>query len=166
MNRAPGKRRPQRFAARESAGAFHRRKTRRFSAPSETKKRPASGRRKAQDKGDEEMDREFTPEDIEKNRTMAALGYIVFFLPLIRCGDSKLGRYCANQGLILLVLMVLVNLLCSIFSVIPAIGWIFTLIGGLAGFALLCVGILCFAQLMTNGRVIELPYVGGFRLLP
>ena len=71
-----------------------------------------------------------------------------------------------NTSAGLLVLMVLVNLLCSIFSVIPAIGWIFTLIGGLAGFALLCVGILCFAQLMTNGRVIELPYVGGFRLLP
>ena len=27
-------------------------------------------------------------------------------------------------------------------------------------------GLLCFIQLMTNGRVIELPYVGGVRLLP
>ncbi len=112
------------------------------------------------------MDRDFTPEDMEKNRTMAALGYVVFFLPLICCGGSKLGRYCANQGLILLVLMVLVSLLASILSIIPAIGWIFTLLGGLAGFALLCAGILCLVQLMTNGRVIELPYVGGFRLLP
>ena len=33
-------------------------------------------------------------------------------------------------------------------------------------FALFCIGILCFAQMMTNDRVVELPYVGGFRLLP
>ena len=112
------------------------------------------------------MDREFTPEDFEKNRTMAALGYIVFFIPLIKCKDSKLGRYCANQGLILLVLIVLVLILFNIFGIIPYIGWIFRLIGGLVAFALFCVGILCFAQVMTNDRVIELPYVGFFRLLP
>lgn len=112
------------------------------------------------------MDREFSPEDLEQNRTMAALGYIVFFIPLLRCGDSKVGRYCANQGLILLVLMVLVSVLGRILSVIPFIGWLFTLASGLAGFALLCVGLLCFAQMMTNKNVVELPFVGGFRLLP
>lgn len=112
------------------------------------------------------MDREFTPEDFEQNRTMAALGYIVFFIPLLKCGDSKLGRYCANQGLILLVLMVLVSILGRILSIIPFIGWLFTLASGLVGFALLCVGILCFAQLMTNSNAVELPFVGGFRLLP
>ena len=112
------------------------------------------------------MDREFTPEDLKQNRTMAALGYIVFFIPLLKCGDSKLGKYCANQGLILLVLMVLVSILGRIMSVIPFIGWLFTLAAGLVGFALLCVGILCFVQLMTNDNVVELPFVGGFRLLP
>ena len=127
---------------------------------------PARPRRRNRPKGETKWTAISRRGTWRKNRAAAALGYVVFFLPLIRCGDSKLGRYCANQGLILLVLTVLVNLLCSIFSVIPAIGWIFTLIGGLIGFALLCVGVLCFAQLMTNGRVIELPYVGGFRLLP
>lgn len=112
------------------------------------------------------MDRDFEPEDLEKNRTMAALGYIVFFIPLIKCEDSKVGRYCANQGLILLVLIVLVSVLFNIFAIIPFIGWLFQLVGGLVSFALFCVGVLCFAQMMTNGRVIELPYVGGFRLLP
>ena len=33
------------------------------------------------------MDRDFTAEDLEKNRTMAALGYIVFFIPLIKCRE-------------------------------------------------------------------------------
>ena len=112
------------------------------------------------------MDREFAPEDLQKNKTMAALGYLAFFVPLIKCPDSKLGRYCANQGLILLVLIVLVNLLFGIFSIVPFIGWLFTIAGRLAGFGLLCVGLMCFLQLMTNDRVIELPYVGFFKLLP
>ena len=112
------------------------------------------------------MDREFTPEDLAQNKTMAALGYIVFFIPLLKCRDSKVGRYCANQGLILLVLMVLVSVLGNIFSMIPFIGWLFTLAASLVSFALFCVGIVCFAQMMTNDNVVELPYVGGFRLLP
>ena len=29
------------------------------------------------------MDREFAPEDMKANRTMAALGYLVFFIPLL-----------------------------------------------------------------------------------
>lgn len=112
------------------------------------------------------MDREFTPEDLSKNKTMAALGYIVFFIPLLMCKDSKVGKYCANQGLILLVLMILVSILGNIFAAIPFIGWLFTIAAGLVSFALFCVGIFCFAQMMTNENVIELPYVGGFRLLP
>jgi len=112
------------------------------------------------------MDREFTPEDLEKNKTMAALGYIVFFVPLLMCKDSKAGRYCANQGLILLVLMVLVSILGSIFAAIPLIGWLFTIAANLVSFALFCVGIVCFAQMMTHENAVELPFVGGFRLLP
>ena len=112
------------------------------------------------------MDREFTPEDLQKNKTMAALGYIVFFIPLLTCKDSKVGRYCANQGLILLVLMVLVSILGKIFAAIPLIGWLFTIAASLVSFALFCVGIICFAQMMTHENVIELPYVGSFRLLP
>ena len=113
------------------------------------------------------MDRDFTPEDMEKNRTMAALGYVVFFLPLICCGGSKLGRYCANQGLILLVLMVLVSLLCEHLSRSSRRS------AGSSRCSAGSPGSRCCArassalvQLMTNGRVIELPYVGGFRLLP
>lgn len=112
------------------------------------------------------MDREFTSEDMQQNRTTAALGYLVFFIPLLKCPNSKLGRYCANQGLILLVVIVLVRILFEIFSIVPWIGWLFTLVGGLTSLAGVLAGLLCFVQLMTNDRVIELPYIGGFRLLP
>ena len=111
-------------------------------------------------------DRDFTQEDLDQNRTLAALGYLAFFVPLIWAKESKLGRYCANQGLILFVIGVLVNVLGSVLSRIPLIGWLFNVASGLIGFALLLVGLLCFAQLMTHDKAVELPYVGGFRLLP
>ena len=38
-------------------------------------------------------------------KVMSALAYlwILFFLPLVVCPDSKFGRYHANQGLVLLL---------------------------------------------------------------
>ena len=41
----------------------------------------------------------FSDQDIRENKLKAGLGYLVFFLPLVLCKDSKLGRHCANQGL-------------------------------------------------------------------
>ena len=36
-------------------------------------------------------------EDIEKNKVMAGLSYILFFLPLIACPESKYGRFHATR---------------------------------------------------------------------
>lgn len=110
-------------------------------------------------------DRNFSQEDLARNRTWAALGYLVFFLPLIQCKSSPLGRYCANQGLLLLIVQVLLRLLFGVLGDIPLVGWVFSLIGGLAGVALLIVGLLCMAQLLSNDRVCELPFIGSLRLL-
>ncbi len=110
-------------------------------------------------------DRNFSQEDLARNRTWAALGYLVFFLPLIQCKSSPLGRYCANQGLLLLIVQVLLRLLFGVLGDIPLVGWVFSLIGGLAGVALLIVGVLCMAQLLSNDRVCELPFIGSLRLL-
>ena len=108
------------------------------------------------------MDNEFTAEDLQQNSTKAALGYIVFFLPLILCKGSRVGRYCANQGLLLTVC----SLLCGILAGIPLLGWIFRIISGLACLGLFIVGLLCYIQMMTSKRVVQLPYIGGFRLIP
>lgn len=111
------------------------------------------------------MEQEFDREDWEQNRTLAALGYMVFFVPLILCPKSKLGRYCANQGLLLTVLIALVSILFGILSAIPLIGWLFRIIGGVVSFALFGVGLVCFVQMMTNERVITLPYIGEIQLI-
>lgn len=110
-------------------------------------------------------DRNFSQEDLARNRTWAALGYLVFFLPLIQCKSSPLGRYCANQGLLLLIVHVLVQLLFGIFAGIPLVGWLFRLVGGLCSFALLLMGLLCMVQLMSNDRVCQLPFIGEIQLI-
>lgn len=107
----------------------------------------------------------FTYEDIHENKVKAGLGYIIFFLPLILCKNSKLGKYCANQGLLLWIASLLVGILLGIFSSIPLLGWAFKLVQGLIQFALLLIGVMCFLQLSTNERVIELPYIGKFRII-
>lgn len=110
-------------------------------------------------------DRNFTHEDLEMNRTWAALGYLLFFIPLIKCKGSRLGRYCANQGLILFIIFCLVRTLMEILSGIPLIGWVFSVAGGLVTLGLAVIGLLCMVQLMTHDRVVELPFVGFIRLI-
>ena len=43
----------------------------------------------------------FDQADIDKNKTMAGLAYIIFFLPLIACPDSRFAKFHANQSLII-----------------------------------------------------------------
>lgn len=111
------------------------------------------------------MSTEFLRSDIEKNKFKAGLGYFVFFLPLILCKDSKLGRHCANQGLLLLIASGLIGVLLGIFTGIPLIGWIFAIAARLVRFVLLLVALLCFLQLTTNDRAPEIPYIGSFRII-
>ena len=111
------------------------------------------------------MSVEFLKSDIEQNRYKAGLGYFVFFLPLLLCKDSKLGRHCANQGLLLEITSLVVTALLSAFSGIPLIGWVFALASKLASLALFLIALLCFLQLTTNDRAPEIPYIGGFRII-
>jgi len=110
-------------------------------------------------------EKHFSTEDLARNRTWAALGYLVFFLPLIKCKNSPLGRHCANQGLLLTIVHLLLSALFGVLGEIPLLGWIFDLAGGLCGFALLVLAVLCLAQLLSNDRVCELPFIGHIRLI-
>lgn len=107
----------------------------------------------------------FSEQDLRENKLKAGLGYLVFFLPLVLCKDSKLGRHCANQGLLLLIAAGLLSALLAIFAGVPLIGFVVRLAIKLVWFAALVIGLLCFLQLSTNDRAVELPYVGGIRIL-
>lgn len=101
---------------------------------------------------------DFDPADIESNKTMAGLAYILFFLPLVACPDSPFGRFHANQGLVLLIFAFAGSF---ILSIIPFIGWVLLPVFGILCFVLMILGLVNG----LGGKAKELPVIGKFRIL-
>lgn len=100
---------------------------------------------------------EYDAQDIEKNKVMAVLAYILFFIPLLAAKDSKFARFHTNQGLVLF----LGGIIASVVAVIPVIGWIIAPIAGLAITVLAIIGIVN----AIGGKAKELPIIGKFKIL-
>lgn len=101
---------------------------------------------------------DFDRTDIDKNKGIAMLAYLLFFIPLLAAKDSKFAMYHANQGLILLICAIAVNFIGSI---LPFIGWFLILpIGNICVFILFIIGIINAA----GGKKKPLPLVGGFTI--
>lgn len=96
--------------------------------------------------------------DIDQNKVMGGLAYLIFFLPLLVCPDSRFGRFHANQALLLLILGVGGSF---ILGIIPVIGWVTLPFFGLGVFILVIYGLING----LNGDVKELPWFGHFRLI-
>ncbi len=99
-----------------------------------------------------------TPEDIEKNKTMAGLAYLLFFLPLIACPDSGYAKFHANQSLILFIVGVIGNV---VLGIIPIIGWILL---PFFGVGVLVLGIMGLIN-GFGGKAKRLPLIGKFTIL-
>ena len=110
----------------------------------------------------------FDPEDLKKNALMAALGCVCFPVPLIACPKSAVGRFCANQGLILTLAYVAVNIAFAILKVltgwIPLIGWAVAVVGGLARAVIVLMGFYLAWQ-AYQGKPMRAPYIGEFDLI-
>jgi len=92
-------------------------------------------------------------------QTIAALAYIVFFLPLIMDEKSEFGRYHANQGLLLLITAAVINVIGML---IPFIGWWLILpIGNIFVFVLFIMGFIS----ALNGEKKPLPVIGELATL-
>ncbi len=100
----------------------------------------------------------FTPEDIESNKVMAGLAYILFFLPLLVCPDSPFGRYHANQGLLLLLLGLGGSI---VLSIIPIIGWILLPFFAIAVFIIAVIGLING----FTGKAKPLPIIGKYQII-
>lgn len=99
------------------------------------------------------------PADAEKNKVMAILAYIIFFIPLLAARDSKFATYHANQGLILFLATVILNIVGTI---IPLIGWLIIIpIGNLGVLVLAIMGIIKAA----GGQMVPLPLIGKFNII-
>lgn len=102
---------------------------------------------------------QFLKEDIEKNTAMAVLAYIIFLIPLLAAKDSPYAKYHTNQGLVLFLAALAINV---VGSVIPIIGWIFIIpVGNVFILVLAIIGIINAAQ----GKAKALPLIGSFTLL-
>jgi uncharacterized membrane protein len=97
--------------------------------------------------------------DANNNKAMAILAYIIFFLPLIAAKDSKFAMYHANQGLILFISALAVNVIGSF---VPILGWFIILpFGNLAVMILAILGIIAAAK----GESKPLPLIGSFKII-
>lgn len=119
----------------------------------------------------------FYEEDIEANRicSAAAASGLLFFVPLTASPYSKYGRYWANQGVIMLVVMLasaIVSLavggILSLFGAIPYIGIVFRVIKiiflsllWLANIALIVRG--CYYAAKGSAR--DFPLIGYMKII-
>ncbi|HEY8911255.1 MAG TPA: hypothetical protein VIM51_13400 [Desulfosporosinus sp.] len=102
---------------------------------------------------------EVDPADVENNKVMAILAYILFFIPLLAAKESKFAMYHANQGLILFLAALIINVVGTI---IPIIGWLIVIpLGNLAVVIWAILGIIKAA----GGKIAPLPLIGKYNLL-
>ncbi len=100
----------------------------------------------------------FTNEDIEKGKTMAGLAYILFFLPLIACPESRYARFHANQSLLLLITAIAGNI---ILGIIPIIGWMLLPLFSILVLVLAIMGLING----FTGKAKQLPIIGKFTII-
>ncbi|MFC5404814.1 DUF4870 domain-containing protein [Cohnella soli] len=100
----------------------------------------------------------FDPSDVQTNKGMAILAYILFFVPLIAAPNSPFAKYHANQGLTLFLTCVALNI---VLGFIPFLGWVLLPFANLGCFVLLIIGILSAAQ----GGAKPLPIIGKYTLI-
>lgn len=120
----------------------------------------------------DEQTQTFTPEDIEQNKVIAALAYLIFFLPLLAAKDSAYGRFHANQSLVLWLAGVVIGVVTSILTTVLfavsyylwAIAGIVSMISGLIYLALGVVAII-WAVNAYNGKATPLPVIGGIKII-
>lgn len=99
------------------------------------------------------------PQDVEKNKVMAILAYIIFFIPLIAARDSRFAMFHGNQGLVLFLAAVVINIVGGI---IPFIGWFIILpFGWIAVLILAIIGIIN----ASKGEMKPLPVIGGITII-
>lgn len=96
-------------------------------------------------------------------KTMAALAYIIFFIPMITNKDSKFAIYHANQGLVLLLTVIVLNVVTGFLGGLLFFFGGFFLWGvpGVVGIVLAVIGILN----ALNGEMKPLPLVGNINII-
>lgn len=95
-----------------------------------------------------------------KERALTGLGYIpiLFFVPLILPKKTKAGNFIANQGLSMLVLLIVVSILKSILNIIPVLRILTNIILTIALIAVWLGSVVRWFLYYQNDTQTELPY--------
>ncbi|MEG1547233.1 MAG: hypothetical protein RR232_03985 [Clostridia bacterium] len=93
----------------------------------------------------------FAPEDIEKNKAIAALANVpgLFWLPLVAAKDSPFSKFYCNQGFWLFVMCVASSILSCILWFVGTALWIAMLVFMIIGIVAAC-----------HGQAKEVPVLG------
>ena len=108
----------------------------------------------------------FDPIDMQTNKAVGVLASIpiLFWLPLVACKDSQYGKFCANQGLILFVLCVVLNfaqpILSKILWYIPILGHILPKLLGIVFGLVEAAGFLFLFISACQGKARKIPFIG------
>lgn len=94
--------------------------------------------------------------DIDQNKVIAGIGYIgiLFLVPLLAKKDSPFAQYHARQGLVLFIFEIIV----SVITAIPVLGWILGPIGYVIGVILFIMGLVN----AFGGKAVPLPIIGKY----
>lgn len=95
--------------------------------------------------------------DVESYKTVAALGYIFFLIPIILAPKSAFARFHANQGLLLQIY----TLIIMVFAGIPFLGLIIAFFGFLLSILLFIFGLFQ----ANNGIKGRLPIIGNYDII-
>jgi uncharacterized membrane protein len=109
-------------------------------------------------------------QDAQDNKAMAAIAYILFFVPLLTGAHktSPFAKYHTNQGTILFISAAIYGVAFGILSFvllfIPVIGWIIILILSIA-WVIFPVFVILGIINAVQGKMSPLPLIGGFELI-
>lgn len=112
----------------------------------------------------------FEKKDIEKNKVMAGLGYIVFFIPMIVMNESKFARFHANQILLLLIPEVAVTVIGTVLSTMLIASFSFWL-ASLISFIMLAfsivIGVVAIINMIAafRGEARRIPLIGHITII-
>jgi len=103
------------------------------------------------------------PQDIESNKVISLFSYlgILFLIPLLAAKDSKYARFHANQGLVLFLAEIVVNIVGIILAFIPIIGAILLFVLEIIVLVLVIMGIVN----SITGKAKELPIIGKIKII-
>ncbi len=135
--------------------------------PFEKQENTAADDKESENNASKEKKESTDLDEEQKRKIVCCLAYvfgILFFLPLILYPKDDFAKFHANQSLVILLTSIIVSALCGILGMIPAIGFVFGIIGGVLGVVILIACILGIVSVVQEEKT-KLPLIGNIRII-